>query len=40
MFWVIDKKGAKFVFNKIDDMFDFIAVCGANNIVEGWAGVA
>ncbi len=39
MFWVIDKKGAKFVFNKIDDMFDFISVCGKENIVEGWAGV-
>jgi hypothetical protein len=39
MFWVIDKKGAKFVFSKIDDLFDFIAVCGANNIAEGWAGV-
>ena len=39
MFWVIDKKGAKFVFNRIDDLFDFIVVCGEKNIVEGWAGL-
>ena len=39
MFWVIDKKGAKFVFNKIDDLFDFIAICGKDNIVEGWVGL-
>mgnify|MGYP003340211537 CR=1 FL=1 len=39
MFWVIDKKGAKFVFGSIDDLFDFIAISGEENILEGWAGV-
>ena len=38
MFWVIDSKGTKFVFDTIDAMFDFIAVCG-DNIVEGWVGL-
>jgi hypothetical protein len=39
MFWAIDKAGDKFVFGSIDDLFDFIAIRGEENIVQGWAGV-
>lgn len=38
MFWAIDKNKDKFIFNSINDLFDFIAVRGEANIVEGWAG--
>ena len=39
MFWVIDIKGDKFVFGSIGELFDFIAIRGEENILEGWAGI-